>query len=319
MCYVLKPMSLKKLNEIFDDKAREIIQFQIEKSILAQPERMINQKPLSLQITKEYLEQWCVQAIGAKSVGAGSYAIDIIKDAWGADIKSLSCPLSKISHKITTGETGEASLAQKFKKKGINLDTLFDNQQYQDIKNIWINIVQEKNSKVIQEQNIEEIFYFIFMRGFNKYYLCGLELNLNYLNNVMVDTHRTTKDSVFLNNYIDDFWGSVKIYKAKKRMELRLKALNWINDSKVIEFIIPNQLNNINLREENISIYKKNMLLSSGTDEKVIDAIWNPTIQLYEHGDFDYLLNNGYVMYKSEFYAPSLLQEKYIRYIFKKL
>ncbi len=60
-------------------------------SLFAQPEVYTDKPSLPIQIPKEHLEQWFVQALQVESVGAGSYPIDILKpNEWGADVKMLS-------------------------------------------------------------------------------------------------------------------------------------------------------------------------------------------------------------------------------------
>jgi hypothetical protein len=258
MSYVLKPMNFEKLNKIFDDKAKKIIQFQLEKSIIAQPERIKGQKEYRLQITKEYLEQWCVQAINATPIGAGSYPVDILKDDWGADVKSMTCSLDRNGN-LNNGDTGETSLAQKFQKTGTNLDDLFQNKDFESIKNGWIDIIKNKNLSVINDKSLNHIYYFFFLRGHKEYYLCGIEVNIDNLSNVTVNNDRSTRDSVFLDNYIENKYGYTKIYKAKKRLELRLKAKQWVDENLVITFPIPNSLKAINLRDVNIEAYKKSL------------------------------------------------------------
>lgn len=258
MSYVLKPMLLEKLNEIFDAKAKEIIQFQLEKSILAQPERIEGQEEHRLQITKEYLEQWCVQALKATPIGAGSYPVDILKNNWGADVKSMTCSLDKYGN-LNAGDTGETSLAQKFQETGTNLDDLFKNRDFESIKNGWIEIIRNKNLSVIKDKSLNDIYYFFFLRGNQEYYLCGIEVNINNLENVSVNNGRSTGDSVFLDNYIEGKYGYTKIYKAKKRLELRLKAKQWVDENLVIIFPIPHSLEPINLRDVNIDEYKKSL------------------------------------------------------------
>lgn len=64
--------------------------------MFSQPERIIGQDILPIQVPKEHLEQWVVQAIGALPVSAGNYGVDVIKEGeFGADIKMLSCKISK--------------------------------------------------------------------------------------------------------------------------------------------------------------------------------------------------------------------------------
>lgn len=258
---MLKPLTRDELEKIFDEKAIEIIEFQLKKSVFAQPETIEGQERYRLQITKEYLEQWCVQALGAKPVGAGSYPVDIIKDDWGADVKSMTCSLDKNGN-LDSGDSGETSLAQKFQDTGTNLDELFKDKKYDEIKNGWIEIIREKNKTVIREKKLKEIYYFFFLRGNEKYYLCGTKLFIDNLNYVKVDSLRTTNTSVFLTNYINENYGYTKIYKAKKRLELRLKAKQWVQDGLCIEIDIPKIDNAINLRESNIKEYLRKIVNS---------------------------------------------------------
>ena len=253
--YVLQPLSKEKMEEIFDKKAQEIISYFIRKSVDAQPElKEIQDKEFKLQIPKEYFEQWCVQAIDADAVGAGSYAIDILLKNnnynLGADIKSLSINYTK-SGKISR-DSGEASLSQKFKETGVNLDSLFKAKDYEEIKKGWLDIVKNKNMEVQKKENIDNIYYFVFLQGKDKFYLCGLEVFIDNLDKVQVNINRTTNNSVFLNSYIDSNYGNIKIYKAKKRLELRLHPDKWIKENLCLEFDIPPLKAKVNLRENNL-------------------------------------------------------------------
>lgn len=245
---VLRPLPIGELKNFFDEKAIQILKFQLKKNILAQPEPVIGQEPIGIQIPKEYLEQWCVQAINAKPVGAGSYPVDIIKNNWGADIKSLACSLDKNGN-LDKGDTGEASLAQKFTGAGEDLDSLFKNSLYDEIKDKWLDIVKNKNNLVKVEKNLDNLYYFIFLRGNHKYYLCGFEVLIDNLSEVTINYDKTTSSSVFLDNYIEPKYGYTKIYKAKKRLELRLKAKTLVEDNFCITLDIPDNLSAINLRE----------------------------------------------------------------------
>ncbi|MBP8017181.1 hypothetical protein KAZ01_04185 [Candidatus Gracilibacteria bacterium] len=260
MNYVLEPLTLEKLKNIFDKKALEIFEFQLKKSVFAQPEIIPGQENYRLQITKEYLEQWCVQAIQATPIGSGSYPVDIIKDNWGADVKAMACSLDSEGN-LNDGDTGETSLAQKFQETGDNLDDLFKNKKYDEIKNGWMEIIRKKNQSVITEKNLKNIYYFFFLRGNNNYYLCGVEFFIDRLNIVKVNSKRTTESSVFLENYIDENFGYAKIYKAKKRLELRLKAKNLVNSGYCIKIDIPKSLNPIHLRNENLDEYLEKIVM----------------------------------------------------------
>jgi len=255
-------MTQSELREIFDEKAVEILEFQLEKSIIAQPETKRFQENYRLQITKEYLEQWCVQAIDADPVGAGSYPVDIVGETgsikWGADVKAMSCKINKYGE-LANSDSGETSLAQKFKDTGAGLDQLFKNKEYEAIRDGWLDIVKRKNEGVMEELELDKIYYFFFLRGSDKFYLCGLEVNIKNLGEVTVDHGRSTSSSVFLDNYLESQYGYTKIYKAKKRLELRLKPKQWADDGLCIELDIPKALKAMDLREIDLEDYKKHL------------------------------------------------------------
>lgn len=76
-----------------------------------------------------------------------------------------------------------------------------------------------------------------------------MEVFLENLWNCSVNNDRTSKDSVFIDNFIDsDLW-NIKIYKAKKRMELRLKPKKWFDKNLIIEFPTELIVDEINFRE----------------------------------------------------------------------
>lgn len=248
--YVLEPLTKEKLHELFDDDAKNIIEYFIKKSVFSQPEKMVWQKSLPIKIPKEHIEQWLTQALWIESKGAWSYAIDLLDDEnkWWADVKMLSAKVDK-EWKLTNNDTWETSLAQKFKSTWIWLDNLFLEWKFQVIMNEWFWIYKDKLKEVINKHDLKNIYYFIILRWGDKLYLLWMEVFLWNLWNCKVNESRTSKDSVFIDSFIDSELWNIKIYKAKKRMELRLKAKNWYDKNFTIEF--PTQLivDEINLRD----------------------------------------------------------------------
>jgi hypothetical protein len=237
--YILRPLSQKEFNKFFSPKAIKVIQYFLNTAIFSQPEVKENKKSLPLQIPKEHLEQWFVQALQVESVGAGSYPIDILKpDEWGADVKMLSCKVDKNGN-LTNGDSGETSLAQKFKDTGVSLDTMFKNRQFSEIIEGWVDILRNKLNSVLEEKNIDKIYYFFFLRGGEREsYLSAFEVDISKINTEFVtqrDSDEKIDKSIFLNGFIDPRYGNAKIYKAKKRLELRLKPLGLFEDN----FLIP--------------------------------------------------------------------------------
>ncbi len=248
--YVLEPLKQEELHKLFDDDAKNIIEYFIKKSVFSQPEKMVWQKDLPIQIPKEHIEQWITQALWIESKGAWSYAIDLLdsKNNWWADVKMLSAKVDK-DWNLTNNDSWETSLAQKFKSTWVWLDNLFIEWKYQIIMEEWFWIYKAKLENVIEEHNLKNIYYFIILRWWDKLYLLWMEVFLENLWNCSVNNDRTSKDSVFIDNFIDsDLW-NIKIYKAKKRMELRLKPKNWFDKNLTIEFPTELIVDEINFRE----------------------------------------------------------------------
>lgn len=236
---VLRPLPKTEIETFFSEHSLKVFQYFMNVSLFAQPEVTKDKDSLPIQIPKEHLEQWFVQALQVESVGAGSYPIDILKPKeWGADIKMLSCKVDKNGN-LTKGDSGETSLAQKFTGTGASLDKMFDDKQYQFIISGWLGLWNNKLAEVKKEQSIEKVYYFFFLRGTKKEsYLCGFEVDTNNINTTQItqrDKGKDIKTSIFLDGVIDEKYGNSKIYKSKKRLELRLKPKKLLEDG----FLIP--------------------------------------------------------------------------------
>ena len=82
---------------------------------------------------------------------------------------------------------------------------------------------------------INKIYYFFILRPGRQvegadFYFTGAVINLDNLHKIEVNKKKTTSKSVFLNYFIDNDYGNIKIYKAKKRLELRLNPKKWIEN-----------------------------------------------------------------------------------------
>jgi hypothetical protein len=75
---------------------------------------------------------------------------------------------------------------------------------------------------------------------------------LKNIDNIKVNKERTTKKSVFLENFIDNEYGNTKIYKAKKRLELRLCPKKWIDSGSAVKIVTSFISERVNLRDQNV-------------------------------------------------------------------
>ena len=256
--FVINPLTKEELGVFLDEKSKEIIKYFIMKSLISQPEPKVGQKQLPIQVPKEHIEQWFTQALNVKPVGAGSYPIDIYNDRekWGADIKMLNIKISR-SGNVTNSDSGEASLGQNFSDAGIALDTLFANRKFDEIKNNWVRLYKQKYEALNKDYSVDKIYYLFILRpgvqvNGADFYFCGASVDIKKLNNVSVNESRTTGSSVFLNNFISDVFGNTKIYKAKKRLELRLKPKNWLDHGMLIKVSTSFMPEHVDLRDQKI-------------------------------------------------------------------
>ncbi|EGS9998644.1 hypothetical protein ACV3R4_06090 [Clostridium perfringens] len=243
---ILTPVSKDELMEIFDETSLEVLRFYIKKAMISQPEILIGQDPLSVQVPKEHIEQWIVQAIGGRPVGAGSYPVDIIHGKYGIDVKMLAAKTTK-NGELANSDSGETSLAQKFTESGVDLDEMFKNRRYNDIVDGWKDILFNKLNRVCQEQSLEKIYYFFILRAERNFHLCATSVNINEIKNMAV--LRGTDSSVFVSGLIDERFGNGKIYKAKKRLELRLKPKYWYEAGYTLNFDLDFIISAKNIRE----------------------------------------------------------------------
>ena len=272
---VIKPLTVPELKNFFDTTSLKVINYFLNKSIISQPELMVNQSDLPINIPKEHIEQWVCQAIkGAEPKGAGSYPVDVIaKKKWAADVKMLSCKVNNNS--LTNADSGETSLAQKFGdnnfgKSNNTLDELFKKKQYKTIWSDWKIILKNKYKQVKNDLGINDIYFFFILRAGVNFHLCGMKVDLNYLEQTSENIERSTQNSLWIKGYINDNYGHVKIYKAKKRLELRLKPKHWVDTKKVLTF-----KTNFKRLDANIRSLIKDGKLDKHIEENLIPILKN--------------------------------------------
>ena len=246
---VLKFLDKNEIEEIIDEPATKVISYLLKKVLFSQPELREGKETANIQMTKEFLEQWIAQALDMEIVGAGNYPIDVYdsEKKIGIDIKFLSLKIDEEGN-FTKDISNETSLAQNFKNEGKDLDQLFAKKEYEIILERWKGLMNRKLQKAITEKKLKKLFYFIFIRGGDSINLAVAEVNPKNLDNLEVI--RGNDSSVFVKGYCEEKYGEVKVYKSKKRMELRTFPINLEKDEKMITWNFGNiyEHKNINLR-----------------------------------------------------------------------
>lgn len=142
-------------------------------------------------------------------VGDGSTNIDInINDKIGIDVSVLT---------LRNNYTNEKSIMQNFSNCN-NLDTLFNNNNGEKAVNIFRNKCKEKYN--VKDE--KDIYYMIFICNNKNIYMSCLKINKDNISNMKFSEFTEKCKSIVIGNFIDDKIGNVKLYKSKKRLELRL-------------------------------------------------------------------------------------------------
>lgn len=233
--FVLEFLTKKEIKRIFDKDSKLVIDYLLRKVLFSQPELLPGEKDGNIQMTKEFLENWVAQALDWKIVGAGNYPIDVYsaEKKIGADVKFLSAKTDSEGN-FMNSTSNETSLSQKFKSAGKNLDQLFKQKKKKEILEGWIKILVEKNERPIKDYDLNYIYYFIFIRGGNSINLAIAKVNKELIPNIKIS--KFTETSAFISGYIDDKYGNVKIYKSKKRIELRCSPKKLEEDNLLIKW-----------------------------------------------------------------------------------
>ena len=254
--YVLEFLKNKEIENIFDNDSKKIIHYLLKKVLFSQPELLPGDKKNNIQMTKEFLEQWTAQALGWKTIGSGNYPIDVYSDKLkiGADVKFISANTDDSGY-FKKGVSNETSLSQNFKDTGNNLDNFFKTKSKKNILNGWITTLISKSTIPKKDYNLKNIYYFIFLRGGDSINLAIARINSEKIKNIEI-THFSGRNgenkSAHISGYINNDFGEVKIYKSKKRMELRCNAQALEKNNFLIKWDFSNDLKNekaISLRE----------------------------------------------------------------------
>lgn len=180
----------------------------------------------NLYLESDFSEWWVEKSTSGIHIGNGNYPIDVIScTQQGIDVLSV-CISGNISN--------EKSIIQIFKGDSGNLDNLFKSENYNKVVELFKDTLANKLSKCKEEQELENIYYVSFISTKTDIYCLALKLNINNIGNIKPKLSKYSKTSIVLENVIDSKHGNSKIYKSKKRMELRFnKAI--LSDAKVLK------------------------------------------------------------------------------------
>jgi hypothetical protein len=171
----------------------------------------------SIYIEDEFSEWFTEKATGGRQIGKGHTAMDVETSA--KDGIDAFCVIMKADG----SGSNEKSLIQKFIKSGADLDTLFRDHKYIDIVGMTMKNYFDKVQDVRHRFSLRDLYYLGFISTTTNVFLVNFKINAEFIANVGLKYVTDSGTSIFLRNFIAERYGNVKLYKSKKRVELRLK------------------------------------------------------------------------------------------------
>jgi predicted Fe-Mo cluster-binding NifX family protein len=157
----------------------------------------------------EWMLHKCIK--NSKLVGDGNKSSDILVD------NEIHIDVSVLT--LNGNSTNEKSIMQNFSESN-DLDGLFNNNDGEKAVDIFKNKFIKKCSS--NDKYKKDIYYLIFVCKKKNVYLICLKLNTQNIPDMKFGEMTKKCKSIVINNFIDNNIGNVKLYKSKKRLELRL-------------------------------------------------------------------------------------------------
>jgi hypothetical protein len=171
-------------------------------------------------IEDEFSEYFTAKATKGTEIGGGSCAMDV-KTGNSEGIDAMCVVMKK-------SQSNEKSLIQNFSESGANLDTLFKEKKDAEALKLFVNQYTNKLKNVKETQNLTDLYILAFVSTDTEVYVVCFKINLENMTHVssggFVNTGKSKCVNIKVSNFIDPLYGNVKLYKSKKRMELRLSA-----------------------------------------------------------------------------------------------
>lgn len=178
-----------------------------------------SEEKCGLKIHSTYSEYYTAKSTDGIKIGAGNCAMDVItKNNEGID---TMCVIQDEKKR----ESNEKSLMQNFSVAGKNLDTLFKDKKDAEAVQFYGSGYLQKLQKAKDKYLLKELYILAFISTKKDVSLVCFKLNLENIKKIssggFVKNFQGEKN-IIINNFINPSYGNVKLYKSKKRMELRL-------------------------------------------------------------------------------------------------
>ena len=128
---------------------------------------------------------------------------------------------------MTAHQSNEKSLQQNFSGSGENLDELFHNGDHNKAVNLFTEQYHKKLETIQQAINVNNLFILAFISCMKEIYIVNFKINVShvkYISSGGFVKGPTGFKNIHVNGFINPEYGNVKLYKSKKRVELRLHS-----------------------------------------------------------------------------------------------
>jgi hypothetical protein len=171
-------------------------------------------------VEDEFSEYYTAITTKGIEIGGGSCGMDV-KTGLGEGIDAM-CVIMNSTH------SNEKSLIQNFSKSGENLDELFHKKDDATAVKLFISDYTTKLQKCKTEKGLNDLYILAFISTQTDVYLTAFQIHLEHLSNVssggFIGKNKDNYVNIEVNHFIHPNYGNVRLYKSKKRMELRLHA-----------------------------------------------------------------------------------------------
>jgi len=183
----------------------------------------------NLELEAGFSEWWIKKASYGRKIGDGNCPMDVItKNNKAIDTMCLC---------LNGNQTNEKSIMQNFNISGNNLDNFFIEKKENEATKLYMKDYIKKIIKFAVDYNISknDLYYCIFISTNKNVFLSIYKINIYSILFVKSDGFTKQLKSIKLKNFIDEKDGNVKLYKSKKRLELRINkdVLNNFNTIKL--------------------------------------------------------------------------------------
>jgi hypothetical protein len=165
----------------------------------------------------DFSEYHTALCTGGIRIGGGSCGMDV-KTGMNEGIDTM-CVIMNKPH------SNEKSLIQNFSESGENLDHLFHEKNHITAVGLFVENYSKKLLKCKTDKSLNELYILAFISTNTEVHMICFKINLGNLKNVSSGGFVGNKDksvNIIVNNFINSTYGNVRLYKSKKRMELRL-------------------------------------------------------------------------------------------------